>query len=130
MVSFFSSLLWLSLARCLWSGRLRPGAHRLVLISILLAFVIRAIVMPVMAEAKSYCPFMEEVNQRVKPGDKLYLYGEVFNSDPVVSYRGDPIERLEQLAERIVAKIGRGCGYLIMAERDWITIQQLDHNMA
>jgi 4-amino-4-deoxy-L-arabinose transferase-like glycosyltransferase len=130
IVSLLSSALWLWLAGDLWASRMRRAALRLVLLSILLAFISRAIVMPVMAEAKSYRPFMEEVNQRVKPGDKLYLYGEVFNSDPVVFYRGDPIERLEQLAERIVAKIGRGSGYLIMAERDWITIQQLNHNMA
>lgn len=109
---------------------MRHAALRLVLLSILLAFISRAIVMPVMAEAKSYRPFMEEVNQRVKPGDKLYLYGEVFNSDPVVFYRGGPIEMLERPAERIAAKIGRGSAYLIMAERDWITIQQLNYNMA
>jgi hypothetical protein len=109
---------------------MRHAALRLVLLSILLAFITQAIVMPVMAEAKSYRPFMEEVNQRVKPGDKLYLYGEVFNSDPVVFYRGGPIERLDQPAERIAVKIGRGSAYLIMAERDWITIQQLNHNMA
>ena len=130
IVSLLSSALWLWLAGDLWASRMRHAALRLVLLSILLAFISRAIVMPVMAEAKSYRPFMEEVNQRVKPGDKLYLYGEVFNSDPVVFYRGGPIEMLERPAERIAAKIGRGSAYLIMAERDWITIQQLNYNMA
>lgn len=129
MISLLSSLLWLSLARCLWSSRLRPGAHRLVLISILLAFVIRAIVMPVIAEAKSYRPFMEEVNQRVKPGGKLYLYGGAFNSDPVVFYRGGPIETLEQPAETVAAKIGRGSAYLIMAERNWVKLQKLNPSL-
>ena len=129
IVSLMSSALWLWLARDLWANRMRHAAFRLVLLSILLAFITQAIVMPVMAEAKSYRPFMEEVNQRVKPGDKLYLYGEVFNSDPVVFYRGGPIETLQQPAERIAAKIGRGSEYLIMAERDWTTLQQLNHNM-
>ncbi len=60
---------------------MRHAALRLVLLSILLAFITQAIVTPVMAEAKSYRPFMEEVNQRVKPGDKLYLYGDrIYNA--------------------------------------------------
>ena len=108
---------------------MRHAAVRLVLLSILLAFITQGIVTPVMAEAKSYRPFMEEVNQRIKPADKLYLYGEVFNSDPVIFYRGGPIARLEQLAKKIAANIGRGSEYLIMAERDWIRIRQLDHHM-
>ena len=129
IVSLMSSALWLWLARDLWSNRMRHAAVRLVLLSILLAFITQGIVTPVMAEAKSYRPFMEEVNQRIKPADKLYLYGEVFNSDPVIFYRGGPIDRLEQLAKKIAANIGRGSEYLIMAERDWIRIRQLDHHM-
>ena len=116
IVSLMSSALWLWLARDLWSNRMCHAAVRLVLISILLAFITQGIVTPVMAEAKSYRPFMEEVNQRVKPADKLYLYGEVFNSDPVIFYRGGPIDRLEQLAKEIAANIGRGSEYLIIAE--------------
>ena len=129
IVSLLSSALWLWLAGDLWSSRMRHAAVRLVLLSILLSFITQAIVMPVMAEAKSYRPFMEEVNQRLKPADKLYLYGGVFNSDPVIFYRGGPMERLEQPAKKIAAKIGRGNAYLITAERDWIMIQQLNHHM-
>jgi len=106
------------------------AALLLVLLSILLTFVNRAIVMPVIAEAKNYRPFMEEVNQRIKPGDILYFYGEGFNSDPVIFYRGGGlIERVEQPVQKIASKIGHGNEYLILAERDWITIQQLDHNV-
>jgi hypothetical protein len=39
------------------------------------------------------------------------------------------MERLEQPAKKIAAKIGRGNAYLITAERDWIMIQQLNHHM-
>ena len=129
VVSLLSATLWTWLARELWLGKMRAVAHRLVLISILLAFVTRAIVMPVIAEAKSYRPFMDEVNQRVTPGDKLYLYGESFNSDSVVFYRGGPIETLEQPPETIVAKIGRGSAYLIMAERNWLKFQKISSGL-
>jgi Dolichyl-phosphate-mannose-protein mannosyltransferase len=125
-----SSALWFWLAKDLWVSRMYHAAFLLVLVSIALTFVNRAIVMPVIAEARSYRPFMEEVNQRVKPGDKLYLYGEVYDSDPVIFYRGGGlIEKVEQPAEKIASRIGHGNEYLILAERDWITIQQFDHSI-
>jgi hypothetical protein len=108
---------------------MRHAALRLVLLSILVAFIAQAIVMPVIAEARSYRPFMEEVNQRVQLNDTLYLYGEAFNSDPVVFYRGRPIETLDQPAERIAAKIGRGSEYLIMTERNWLKMRKLNGNI-
>ena len=122
IVSLLSGLLWLSFAGCLWTGKLQSGARRLVLISILLAFVTRAMVVPVMAEAKSYRAFMAEVNQQVKPGDKLYLYGDSFNSDPVIFYRGGPIDTLKQPAEVISNKSGSGAQYVIMSQKTWSKI--------
>jgi dolichyl-phosphate-mannose-protein mannosyltransferase len=119
IVSLLSGLLWLSLAGSLWAGKIQSGAKRLVLISILLAFVTRAMVVPVMAEAKSYRAFMAEVNQQVKPGDTLYLYGDSFNSDPVIFYRGGPIDTLEQPAEVISNKSSSGDQYVIMSQKTW-----------
>jgi len=129
VVSLASAVLWFSLARCLWRRQMQAAASRLVLISLLLAFVTRAIVMPVIADARSYRPFMEEVNKRVGPHDKLLLYDGSFNSDPVVFYRGGPIETLEQPAETIAAKVGRGSAYLIMAERNWVKLQKLNPSL-
>ena len=102
---------------------MQAAASRLVLISLLLAFVTRAVVMPVIAAARSYRPFMEEVNKRLGPHDKLFLYGGSFNSDPVVFYRGGPVDVLEQPVEAIAAKIGRGNTYVIMARQRWRKIQ-------
>ena len=129
IVSLLSGLLWLSLARSLWIGRLRSAAWRLVLIAVPVAFVTRAVVMPVIAEAKSYRAFMTEVNQLVKPGDKLYLYGDSFNSDPLVFYRGGPIDTLKQPAEVISNKIGAGDGYIIMSQKDWRKISAINPNL-
>jgi 4-amino-4-deoxy-L-arabinose transferase-like glycosyltransferase len=131
IVSLLSGLLWLSFAGCLWTGRLQSGAKRLVLISMLLAFVTRAMVVPVMAEAKSYRAFMAEVNQRVKPGDQLYLYGgDSFNSDPVIFYRGGPIDRLEQPADVISNKSGSGEQYVIMSQKTWSKISDAYPNLS
>ena len=129
LVALLSALLWVSLAHCLWLGKLRPAAQRLVLISILVTFVTRTAVVPAIAEAKSYRGFMEEVNQRVRPGDKLYLYGESFNSDPVIFYRGGPIEALEQPVSVAAGKVGSAQVYVIMAEKDWAEMQRRNQHL-
>jgi hypothetical protein len=129
VISLLSSVLWLWCAQCLWASRMRPVVNQLVLISILAAFITRAVVMPVIADVKSYRPFMDQVNEHVKPKDKLYLYGGAFNGDPVIFYRGDQIETIERPADVIAAKVGRGSTYLIMAERSWAKIQRLNYGL-
>ena len=71
---------------------------------------------------------MAEVNQLVKPGDKLYLYGDSFNSDPVIFYRGGPIDTLTQPAEVISNKIGDGNRYVIMSQNEWRKISSINPN--
>ena len=77
MTALFSALLWFSLARCLWVHRMRAAAPRLVLITVVFSFVARGLVVPKIAEVKSYRPFMIEVNRLVGPEHKLYLYGGI-----------------------------------------------------
>ncbi len=113
MLSLFAAVLWLYLARSLWQGQMRAAAHQMVIIALIHGTVGWSLVMPVIAERKSYQAFMSEVNRRVKPEDKLYIYGR-FNSGPVVFYRGRAIERLDQPIEMVASKIGRGDAYIIM----------------
>lgn len=122
IVLLLSSVLWFCLARCLWVSRMRAVACQLLMISILLDFVAAALLMPAIARTKSYRPFMEEVNQRMKPGDNLYLYDDSFNSDSVVFYRGGPIDMLEQRAQLISKKVGSGDEYVIMSQKAWRAI--------
>jgi 4-amino-4-deoxy-L-arabinose transferase-like glycosyltransferase len=125
--ALLSGILWLSLAHSLWQGRLKPAAHRLVFISILLTFMAHGVVDPAIAESKSYRAFMEEVNRRVQPGDKLYMLGG-FNDDPVIFYRGGLIEKLEPSPEAL-AKLGPGKAYIIMARRLWEKLQRQNPNL-
>jgi 4-amino-4-deoxy-L-arabinose transferase-like glycosyltransferase len=123
VVSLLSGLLWLSLARSLWVGRLRSAAWRLVLIAVPVAFITRAVVMPVIAEAKSYREFMSRVNQQVTAHNKLLLYGS-FNSDPVIFYRGGSIETIDQPLEEFASRIGSGDLFIIMPEQLFVEIQK------
>jgi hypothetical protein len=129
VVVLLLGLLWLSLGHSLWVGRLRVAAWRLVLIAVPVAFITRAVVMPVIAEAKSYRAFMAEVNQLVKPNDHLYLYGDSFNSDPLVFYRGEPIDTLKQPEEVISNRIGAGDQYVIMSQKEWRRISDINRNL-
>lgn len=110
------ALLWLSTARALWLGRMRSVAHQLIAIAVIHGTIAWSVIMPVIAHGKSYEPFMSELNERVKPEDKLYRYGR-FNSDSLMFYRGAPIERLELPMEALAAKAGRGSAFVIMTER-------------
>ena len=116
LMSLVAGSLWLTLSRSLWRGQMRSVAHQMVVISLIHGTIGWSIVMPVIAQAKSYRDFMMEVNQRVNPEHKLYIYGR-FNSDPVVFYRGHTIERLDQPIEAVVSKTGKGNTYVIMPAR-------------
>jgi 4-amino-4-deoxy-L-arabinose transferase-like glycosyltransferase len=129
VAALFAALLWFSLAHCLWFQRMRAAAVRLVLIAAVFSFVARGLVVPKIAEAKSYRPFMIEVNRLVRPEHKLYLYGRSFNSDPVVFYRGEPVETHDLPPEEIAAKIGRGDAFAIMAEKEWLDLRKFNPNL-
>ena len=119
VISLLSSAVWLALAQSLWVNRLRAAAHRMAFISILMAFVARGVVIPEIAQTKSYREFMDQVNQLVKPGDRLYLYEDRFNSDPIVFYRGGPIESLDQEPKTLAAEVGAGKQFVIMSKKSW-----------
>jgi hypothetical protein len=117
------ALFWLSLARSLWSGRMLSVAYQFVAVSVLQGWISWSVVMPAIAQEKSYREFMSEVNGRIKPGDKIFIYGD-FNSDPVIFYGGQIIDKLNLPAEALAEKIGKGEGYLIMDEGHWKQMQR------
>ncbi len=108
-----AGVLWLVVGFFLWRSRLRQTALGLLLTAVVLASVGRAFVVPKIAESKSYRDFVEEVNRRVKPGEKLYVYGS-FNTDPVFFYRGATIDELPE-----PFRAGAGESYVIMDEGSW-----------
>jgi hypothetical protein len=124
VLSLLAAGLWLSVARSLWLGQLRAVAHQLIFLAILNGIAGWSVVMPVIAQEKSYRDFMIEVNQRLSPNAKLYLFGR-FNSDPVVFYRGSVIDKLDQSAQIVADKTATGNAYIIMDERTWKRIQEI-----
>ena len=128
LVMLIAAGLWVSVARSLWLGKVRSVAHQLVIVSLVHGTVGWSVVMPVIAQAKSYREFMAKVNERVQPEDKLYLYG-VLNGDSLIFYRGRVIERLEQPVEIMARKAGSGDGYLIMTAQSFEQIHAAAGNL-
>jgi hypothetical protein len=88
-------------------------------------FIGRGFLLPVIAEDKSYRDFMGEVNQKVKPDDRLFVYGE-FNSDPVVFYRGGSVEIDARPIEEVAPRPARGNNFVIMTDQAWRKMQELN----
>jgi hypothetical protein len=125
ILSLVSSLLWLSLAGCVWgqvpiggsptcvdfdhacvrSSRRGHAHHR---------------------HAKSYRFFMQEVSRSIAPEDKLYLYGDSFNSDPVIFYRGTPIPPFPRRLEVVGSEMAAGNEFIITTEKEWERIYNLN----
>jgi hypothetical protein len=126
VTALLSALLWFSLARCLWSQKILAAALQLILLVVVFSFIPRALIVPKLAEAKSYRPFMLRVNELVGANDKLYLYRNSFNSDQVVFYRGEPIETLDSASRKVSASGSETEVYVIMTEREWLQLRKLN----
>jgi len=127
-VSLLVAALWLWLGQTLWRARVHAVAGLLVALSILHGFIGWSAVMPAIAREKSYRSFMDEVNRRVGPDEKIFIYG-AFNSDAVIFYRGAVIPKLDRPLQIVAAGSGAGDGYLIMPERQWTEMQQIAANL-
>lgn len=114
----FSSLFWISLSHGLWTLRIRTLPFRLALISLFSGFLAQNVVIPSIAKARSYSPFMQEVNRLVK-GERVYLFSGAFDSGQVVFYRGKNIPVLQWTPQKLAQNLRTTDNYFIMSERDW-----------
>ncbi|MCH7911657.1 MAG: glycosyltransferase family 39 protein [Deltaproteobacteria bacterium] len=114
----FSSLFWISLSHGLWTLRIRTLPSRLALISLFSGFLAQNVLIPSIAKARSYSPFMQEVNRLVK-GGRVYLFSGAFDSGQVVFYRGKNIPVLQWTPQKLAQNLRTTGSYFIMSERDW-----------
>jgi len=113
-----SSLFWIALSHSLWTLRIRALTSSLALISLFSGFFSQNVLLPSIAEAKSYSPFMQEVNRLVK-GGRVYLCQGAFDSGQVIFYRGKNIPVLQCTSREMADRLRNTGDYFIMSERDW-----------
>ncbi len=122
---FLSSMLWIAAGLRLLAMDPRAAAGCLAALSLLVGLVVQGMVMASLAEARSYRPFMEEVNRRVGCCEPLTLYGEGWDLSSAIFYRGGraPVQGgdLASLKE----KMRESGGYYIMGEREWKRLEAL-----
>lgn len=116
-----ASVLWLSLSRFLWNLQVRSLPWTLAGISILSVLLAQNVVLPTLAGARSYGPFMQEVN-RVTEGSRIYLYPDSIDSYSVVFYRGGSMPLVGGPPQRVASLMRSSGDYFLMGERDWVRI--------
>ncbi len=117
-----SSLLWLSLGRSLWNLQIRSLPWNLAGIAILSWLLAQSVVLPALAGARSYGPFMLEVN-RVTDGSQLYLYARLIDPNPLIFYRGSVIPLVEGSPRDVAHHLWTSGDYFIMGEKAWVKIR-------
>jgi hypothetical protein len=96
----------------------------------LLAFITRSVVIPEMAQARSYRDFMRQVNHQLEADDALYLYGDGFSRPAVIFYRDGLIESFDETADKKTRSIAAGKEYFIMTERTWNQLQNTGQDLS
>lgn len=120
-----SSILWIAAGLRLLAMDHRAAAACLVLLSLLVGLVVQGMVMASLAEARSYRPFMEEVNRRVGCCEPLTLYGEGWDSSSAIFYRGGRVAVQGGDLAALKEKMREAGGYYIMGDREWKKLEAL-----
>ena len=114
-----SSALWIAAGLRLLAMDQRAAAGCLAALSLLVGLAVQGMVMAALAEARSYRPFMDEVNRRVGCCEPLVVYGEGWDSSSVIFYRGGRIPVQQGDLTSLKRKMRETGGYYIMGEREW-----------
>ena len=120
-----SALLWLFAALCLFAMNRLAATACLVFVSVLMGLAVQGMVLPAIAETRSYQPFMAEVNRRVAENGSLAIYGEGWDYTSVIFYRGARVPVLQGDLGSLRQRMGESDGYYIMGEREWKKMKAL-----
>jgi len=102
---------------------------KLCLATLLVWLLARGTFVPVLAYARSYKPFMDEVNRRVAQGDRLYLSGGRFDSGPLFFYRGTSIPHLAGGPVELSKRLRSGSDHVIMSEGEWLRLRAVEPSL-
>jgi len=78
---------------------------------------------PAIAEEKSYRSFVREMNLRLKPGEKVYIYGGPSDWPPLVFYHRNYLPLLNGSPEELTARLVSTSDFIIMPVREWERLQ-------
>ena len=126
VLTLLSAIAWLGFARLLWRGRMRLSAVALTAVAALAAMVARGMVLPEIAEARSYRAFARDVQRLVSKPENLHRFGREFNSDSLTFYLGRDLESVHLTPEAAADSLGKGDHYLIMTKQSWEDLQRLN----
>lgn len=114
-----SAVLWFSAGCSLIVGRARTAVAPLSCLSLLIGLVVQGILLPSIAESRSYKPFIAEVNQRLPLSEVLTIYGNGWDYTSVVFYRPGRIPILKGDLRSFQEELRQSKDYFIMSEKEW-----------
>lgn len=127
---FFSLLLlaglW-CLAGGLWlAAKARGAAGTLAAVSVITGLLAQQAVLPWVADAKTYKPFMIEVNREVGKDGSLCLYGRRWDPTSVIFYRGGTASVVDGDPNELRQHLRSADAYCIMGKGDWDNLGAAD----
>lgn len=114
-----TALLWFSAARSLLVMNGRGVAVRFALISCVAGLFTQGLIIPSIAESKSYKSFMIGIDNEMNREKALYLYGTDWDYTSVMFYGGGRVKIFTGDRETLLRTLRETADYYIMAERDW-----------
>lgn len=114
-----SGSLWGLVGAQLLAARLRGAAATLVGLSVITALLAQHALLPWVAQAKTYKPFVMEVNRIVAKEGSLCLYGRRWDPTSVIFYRGGGAPPVDDGPESLRRHLGSSDSYCVMGEDDW-----------
>lgn len=115
---FLSGLIWLSTARQWFAMNSQGAVVRLALVSLLTGLWVQGVVMPAVAEPKSYKPFMVEAMRRVGQNGTLAIYGQGWDFTSALFYAGGRVPIVNELPASVREQRALPTHY-IMSEAEW-----------
>jgi 4-amino-4-deoxy-L-arabinose transferase-like glycosyltransferase len=114
-----SAILWFWTSRYLFANNIRAAMAGLGGLSILTGVLVQGTVLLSIAEARTYKPFVVEINKLVEQNQPIFIYGEGWDYASVVFYSGDRIAVIKGDLESLKQRLRSSRAYYIMGEREW-----------
>jgi 4-amino-4-deoxy-L-arabinose transferase-like glycosyltransferase len=114
--------LWLLIGRNFFRQRITAAVAQMAFVTTLTFFLIQGIVLPALANARSYKDFVSTVTEKMANGDVVLLFPRGVDSSSIVFYGGPKLERLTGDVPTLQQRLRQSHDYVILGERQWQNI--------
>lgn len=111
--------LWFAVAVHLFSGNAWRAALKIASLSVVTGLMVQGVLLLAVAQSRTYKSFIQEVNRRVGKNGSLFIWGEGWDYNSVIFYRGTALPVLQGDFRSLARQLETSGGYCIVGEREW-----------